>query len=44
MKKADAILIQKILEQCKYIKWKNVENFDDLSKEKEDKNELFARN
>lgn len=34
MKKADDIIIQKLLEMCKYIKWTNVESFEDLDKNK----------
>ena len=33
MKKVNDIIIQKLLEQCKYIKWKNVKSVDELKKE-----------
>ena len=35
MTKPDNLMIEKLLEMCKYIKWKNVESFDELEKEKE---------
>lgn len=34
MKKVDDTIIEKILDMCKYIKWKNVEDFNLLNEEK----------
>lgn len=41
MKQADNKIIEKLLEMCKYIKWKNVESFDKAVEKESEKN---ARN